>query len=320
MTDVYADEGELEAPEFEPNAPPEPPAPPTAEERARSMGWHPLEEYRGPPRRWVDAETFIKRGEEELPILRQQNRNLTERFALQEREMATLREEARRLTQTVRENLELQRKAEERGYQRGLAELKAARRAAIQEGDVARAEAIDNEIDQLQSARPTAPAPAREPEPAKPEIRIDPAVTQFVNENPWFNADTALNKAMIAQHILVQSLYPNWSMDDQLYEAKQRLIREFPHKFPNEGEAQVAPPTPRRPMAAPVARPSAPAAQPRREATGWDRIPENERVAAKRAFEREQDKQPWITPEMYISLYLGETDPLTARRKLAAKK
>ena len=50
------------------------------EARARDMGWKPLAEYRGPPGKWQPAADFISRGENILPIVRDQNRRLTERI------------------------------------------------------------------------------------------------------------------------------------------------------------------------------------------------------------------------------------------------
>ena len=46
------------------------------EQRAKDMGWAPREEWRGDPERWIDAEQFVHRGEEILPILRSTNRKL----------------------------------------------------------------------------------------------------------------------------------------------------------------------------------------------------------------------------------------------------
>lgn len=43
---------------------------------ATSMGWTPKEEWRGDPEKWVDAETFVERGNVVLPILRKANQEL----------------------------------------------------------------------------------------------------------------------------------------------------------------------------------------------------------------------------------------------------
>lgn len=40
------------------------------EQKARTMGWSPKEDFRGNPDNWVDAETFVKRGEEFIPFIK----------------------------------------------------------------------------------------------------------------------------------------------------------------------------------------------------------------------------------------------------------
>ena len=46
------------------------------EAQARAMGWKPQEEFKGPAEKWVDAGEYIRRGEEVLPIVRNENRKL----------------------------------------------------------------------------------------------------------------------------------------------------------------------------------------------------------------------------------------------------
>ena len=50
----------------------------TIEERASAMGWSPQENFKGDPERWVDAETYVKRGEEFIPFLQADKRKLTQ--------------------------------------------------------------------------------------------------------------------------------------------------------------------------------------------------------------------------------------------------
>jgi len=66
-------------------------AEPTNEDRAKEMGWLPKEEYRGQAE-WVDADTYLKRGESMMPFLRanlrrseEQNRTLNQRLEEQGR-------------------------------------------------------------------------------------------------------------------------------------------------------------------------------------------------------------------------------------------
>jgi archaellum component FlaC len=47
-----------------------------AEAQASDIGWVPKDEFRGDPAKWVDAKTFLDRGEQILPILRKTNEGL----------------------------------------------------------------------------------------------------------------------------------------------------------------------------------------------------------------------------------------------------
>ena len=46
------------------------------EEEARAQGWVGKDEFRGSDDDWVDADTFVKRGKEIMPILRKNNEKL----------------------------------------------------------------------------------------------------------------------------------------------------------------------------------------------------------------------------------------------------
>lgn len=48
----------------------------SVEDRATRMGWVPKEKFRGDQAKWTDAATFVKNGEESLPILRERMRTL----------------------------------------------------------------------------------------------------------------------------------------------------------------------------------------------------------------------------------------------------
>ena len=50
--------------------------PSAVETEARQLGWVPQDQFRGDPNKWTDAETFVKRGKEQLPILSENNRRL----------------------------------------------------------------------------------------------------------------------------------------------------------------------------------------------------------------------------------------------------
>ena len=50
---------------------------PDIEARARAMGWRPQEEFNGDPAKWKPAEDFVAKGENDLPVLRENMRRMT---------------------------------------------------------------------------------------------------------------------------------------------------------------------------------------------------------------------------------------------------
>src|SRR5580698_4034130 len=100
----------------------------TVESRAREMGWKPLAEYRGPPGKWQPAADFIARGENILPIVRDQNRRLTEKVGKLEGEIAGLRLNAEEQLKALKEMREMGQRANQAGYDRAMAENKAGQR------------------------------------------------------------------------------------------------------------------------------------------------------------------------------------------------
>lgn len=136
------------------------------EERARRLGWVPQSEFRGDPAKWVSAEEFNRRGEEQLPLLRANLRRT-------EQELTELKE-------TTRKFAEFHQKVEEQSYQRALEALKQQRIEARQNFDVAREMEIEDEIAELKQK-----GPPRVEEPAKPEQRLDPDYVSWMSENQW---------------------------------------------------------------------------------------------------------------------------------------
>ena len=50
------------------------------ETTALQMGWIPKEKFRGDESKWVDAETYVERGQTFLPFIKAENRKLQERL------------------------------------------------------------------------------------------------------------------------------------------------------------------------------------------------------------------------------------------------
>ena len=281
--------------------------PVTDEQRARAMGWKPFAEYRGDPRRWTDYPEFIRRGEEELPIIRDQNRRLSEKVARFEPELASA-------SKAARDALALARASEQRGYDRALAEQKAAARQAVAEGNTEAYDDAQAEIDRIEAAKRIAAAPAQEEPPApEPEREpIWPETQAFLDANPWFHTDAALAKSMIAYHSGIVESRPDLSRAAQYALAKKRVAEDFPGRIPGDQPVpRTDPPRQRRAM---VLEPGGETPRERRGSV-WDQIEDaGERADCRAAFTNMQRHDEGLTAEEYVSLYLNPKQDVIALR------
>lgn len=158
------------------------------EQKARDLGWVPLEEFRSGPDKWVDAETFVRRGEEMMPILRQNNRRL-------EGDLAKLRAENQQLARMMAAGqesiVELQAFHEENLKAR-LAEQKRSLAGALADareaGDTHAEVEIQSQIAEL--TRQDAPKPKTiVPQTPQQAPAIDSAFQEWMNDNPWYTQD-----------------------------------------------------------------------------------------------------------------------------------
>jgi hypothetical protein len=137
------------------------------EAEAREHGWTPKEVFKGDQSRWVDAETFVKRADEVMPLLKKKTE-------VQDRRIADLEK-------TIRQQTKLLSSAEQRSYERAVAELKEQRDDAVEAGDKKAVDAIGEKITALAKELPTekpATYTAAQAKKAYAEWRV---------ENEWYD-------------------------------------------------------------------------------------------------------------------------------------
>lgn len=161
------------------------------EGEAREMGWVPKDDFHEEPEKWIDAEEFVKRGEQVLPILRANNRKLKQEVLTKEAALATLQ-------QTVA-NQEKALKALKKGYdeqvkhqvEEAKRELTAQLKQAKKDGDVDAEVDLQERLDTLKATERTAKEEAREESPeSEIQTRIAPQFKKWNEENPWFGDDS----------------------------------------------------------------------------------------------------------------------------------
>lgn len=312
-------------------------AEPTDEERAYAQGWRPYPadvnnpqrgEYRGDPRKWTDAATFLQLTETEAPVMRRQLRDTTNRLVRTDRELETLRATVADQKAAIDAAVNLAKRADERGYQRALDELKARRAEAVASGDTEGFDVVQNEIDAMQEARLEHVEPAPPPPAAPPAEGLDPAITEFVRENPWFNDPTKkpMQNTMIALHNAIIAEHPDWSTADQLDLALERMEGIYPELIPNGEPRAVSPPPPPPPVRqrrAPASLPpSGPVTRGRTAASPIDTIQDPaERAEARSAYQSIKRGDPEFTEAEYMAIYENpHADALDLRRQRKPRK
>ena len=204
---------------------------PEVQHEAESQGWVPKERFRGNESDWVDADTFVKRGREILPILRKNNENLIKDLQATKDQLKEFREAAEEFKKFQRESYE--RKAQE--YESQIREIKESRAQAISDGDGQKVNALDDALDQAkenfkeakQSVKDV--VSAKDPEPT-PEA-IDPGLQAWLDRNTWFGQDKRLTGMVngIGESLRLElPLLKGQAFLDKLDEV---LAEEFPNKF-----------------------------------------------------------------------------------------
>lgn len=220
MTDEHEiDEPEVDAPEIEAEAPSEPARDYEAE--ARDMGWKPKEEWDGRGE-WRDAETFVKRGEELLPIVQAR---LAKTRAEQEAERKAFDQRLKRIEAANKAAFE----AQKRQFEDRQKALEARIRQAAGEGDLETYDALNRQRETLR--------PPEEPKVEEP-AGVAPPVAEWRSRNDWYGTDEVMTAVAWAA---AERLAKNGNNDvaAQLEAAEAEVKRRFPERFPQPAKPPV---------------------------------------------------------------------------------
>ena len=237
---------------------------------AKRQGWVPQSDYNGPEDRWVDADTFVKKGKEINALLRKDNE--------------FLKREVSEMKTTMMEFKKFHADTEKRAYDRAMLDLRDQKKEAINTGDGDKVLQIDDAIDELKQAR------AIEKVEVRPSNQPDPTFVQWNEDNPWFGKDTELTEEANLIGEVIKRKKPTLIGEAFLDEVTKRVKKAYPEKFTNTNRARPSP----------VEGTTAPKSN-QKGGKGYNDLPPEAKQACQK-FE----KQGLITREAYLKEYFGE--------------
>ena len=159
------------------------------EQAARDIGWRPKEEFRGDPEKWVDAETFISRGEHYLPLIKADRDRLKGDVARLAAETAETKAALAAAQEAIEEFRRYHTEDTKRQVSAAKADLLKRLKEAREADDVEAEVEIQDKLDDIRTAQRATPAPSPAPSPAP---TTDPVTAAWIAENPWFSASPSL--------------------------------------------------------------------------------------------------------------------------------
>jgi len=184
------------------------------ESEASQQGWKPEEDFSGDPERWVDAQTFVERGEQFVGLMKPRLDKLEKQLKYQEK-----------LNTDMKGYVDAQERRSQKEVKELQAQLKDTRKRAIATGDGEAFEKADEQLKEL-DAQPTAPP------------QEQPWVTEWLGENSWYNSDTTLRVVADNYSDQLRMLNPSLTEKEFLDKVSEHVKAEMPHKFVNPNSRQ----------------------------------------------------------------------------------
>lgn len=166
---------------------------PSVEERAAALGWAPKEQYRGREENWVDAETYLERGQQIMPILRENNKKLEQQLKDQQRQTAELKAALEASQASIEELKNFNSQVAQDRAKEARDELKSRLVAAKDAGDHATEVELTEQLQEQTAAMAAAKAaPKVETKEVKLTPQLESAKREYeswLSDNPWYNTD-----------------------------------------------------------------------------------------------------------------------------------
>lgn len=196
-----------------------------AEATATKRGWVPKEDFTGDPSKWVDAATFVERGNNFASNLQKELRSV-------KAELANFKGTAEAFKKFHKEAMD----GKQKELDSAMKQLKAQHREAIRDGDDDAADALEGRMDVIQKAKTDLTKELEvQPKEEAPAPGLTPELKAWVEEgdNGWFETDIPMQKYALA---IAEELVKNGETlrgRPFLDKVAAQVRADFPAKFGN---------------------------------------------------------------------------------------
>lgn len=201
-----------------------------AETTASRQGWVPRESYKGDPKKWVDAKTFVERGERFVGNLQGEVAALRaklESFEGTKAAFVKFSEES-----LAKKDVELKE---------AIAELRIQRSQAQSDGEHGEVVQIEDRIELLNEQRTALKAPVEAPAPVATAKVVDmqnPVMLEWIDDgNQWFNDEPKLRDYAVAIGDALISNGETARGRAFLDKVSAQMKADFPRRFKSAGSA-----------------------------------------------------------------------------------
>jgi len=202
------------------------------EAEARKQGWRPREEFSGDGDDWVDAKTFVERGNTNPRILQSRVEKLDRALQDKDRKLQEMQETYDKRLQNVSKMTEYALQQQRKNLE---SQFSAVKRQAVQVGDEELYDKVEQQEQQTrqQWAREDEQRRKDSDEPKKQADKPDePAeVGDWKARNPWFEKDRTMTDEAVAYESYLAQARPGMSLQERLEATREHIVKEFPQKF-----------------------------------------------------------------------------------------
>jgi len=191
---------------------------------AKEMGWRPKEDFAGDETDFVNAKTYIRKGQDIQDSMRKSLKSQKQQLSDMTDSIAELKAHNERVY-----------KAEVANLKKELISLKTQKKVAIEDGDVEKVNEIDEQIDAVKGS-------IKEPEPVKKTAKTQsqgesstPEFDVWVKQNPWYITDDEMGQ--YADTIATENKGLSFKRIANMVDKKVK--EAFPEKFSEQKNVNV---------------------------------------------------------------------------------